>query len=105
MQGVILASRDRFDRNAEANFGGNVVSPDGYLLALWLHECRWAGTGALAPGTWMAVRQFMCIPHSCAGCAACAVASHAVSPLAGGGGEGGHVSSKPDTLNPTITSL
>mmetsp|Transcript_5388 Transcript_5388/g.12712 ORF Transcript_5388/g.12712 Transcript_5388/m.12712 type:complete len:4322 (-) Transcript_5388:507-13472(-) len=39
-QGVILASRDRFDRNAEGNFGGNVVSPDGYLLALWLHECR-----------------------------------------------------------------
>ena len=21
-------------------FGGNVTSPEGYLLALWLHECR-----------------------------------------------------------------
>jgi dynein heavy chain len=40
MQGVILGARDRFNRNATAAFGGNVSTPEGYLLALWLHECR-----------------------------------------------------------------
>jgi dynein heavy chain len=41
-QGVILASRDRFSRAApRGGYGGGVASPEGYLLALWLHECRW----------------------------------------------------------------
>ena len=40
-QGVLLASRDRFDRSApRGRYGGAVTSPEGYLLALWLHECR-----------------------------------------------------------------
>ena len=41
-QGVILASRDRFNRQAGLStpFGGNVNTPEGYLLALWIHECR-----------------------------------------------------------------
>ena len=40
-QGIILATRDRFTKTAPTDgFGGNVTSPAGYLLALWLHECR-----------------------------------------------------------------
>ncbi len=39
-QGVILAVRDRFRRGADQPYGGNVTTPEGYLLALWLHECR-----------------------------------------------------------------
>jgi dynein heavy chain, axonemal len=39
-QGVILGSRDRFRKGATQQYGGHVTSPDGYLLALWLHECR-----------------------------------------------------------------
>ncbi len=39
-QGVILGARDRFNKQADQPFGGNVTSPEGYLLALWLHECR-----------------------------------------------------------------
>nr|Q39575.1 RecName: Full=Dynein gamma chain, flagellar outer arm [Chlamydomonas reinhardtii]7KZM_C Chain C, Dynein gamma chain, flagellar outer arm [Chlamydomonas reinhardtii]7KZN_C Chain C, Dynein gamma chain, flagellar outer arm [Chlamydomonas reinhardtii]7KZO_C Chain C, Dynein gamma chain, flagellar outer arm [Chlamydomonas reinhardtii]8GLV_AD Chain AD, Dynein gamma chain, flagellar outer arm [Chlamydomonas reinhardtii]8GLV_AX Chain AX, Dynein gamma chain, flagellar outer arm [Chlamydomonas reinhar len=41
-QGVILATRDRFNLAAgdSAVFGGNVASPEGYLLGLWIHECR-----------------------------------------------------------------
>lgn len=39
-QGVILATRDRFNRSATEAYGGNVSSPEGYLLALWIHECR-----------------------------------------------------------------
>ncbi len=41
-QGVILATRDRFNLSApdSAEFGGDVNSPEGYLLALWIHECR-----------------------------------------------------------------
>ena len=43
-QGVILASRDRFMKNSPLGelppFGGSVTSPDGYLLALWVHECQ-----------------------------------------------------------------
>ena len=39
-QGIILASRDRFSTAASGKFGGNVTSSSGYLLALWLHECR-----------------------------------------------------------------
>ena len=39
-QGVILATRDRFNRDVELPFGGNITGPDGYLLALWIHECR-----------------------------------------------------------------
>ncbi len=43
-QGVILASRDRLTTSATAHggYGGNVTSPEGYLLGLWLHECRCA---------------------------------------------------------------
>ena len=43
-QGVILASRDRFMKNSPLgtlpSFGGSVTSPDGYLLALCVHECQ-----------------------------------------------------------------
>lgn len=39
-QGVILATRDRFNRSAQTAYGGNVTTPEGYLLGLWLHECR-----------------------------------------------------------------
>lgn len=43
-QGVILASRDRFQKNSPLGglppFGGSVTSPEGYLLALWVHECQ-----------------------------------------------------------------
>ena len=41
-QGIILASRDRFNVAAGGAqpYGGNVNTPSGYLLALWLHECR-----------------------------------------------------------------
>ncbi|GFR42148.1 hypothetical protein Agub_g3000 [Astrephomene gubernaculifera] len=41
-QGVILAARDRFNLlvGDSAVFGGNVNSPEGYLLGLWVHECR-----------------------------------------------------------------
>jgi dynein heavy chain, axonemal len=40
-QGIILATRDRFNKTARTDdYGGNVSSPAGYLLALWLHECR-----------------------------------------------------------------
>ena len=38
-QGVILATRDRFAAGAAGPFGGRVTSPEGYLLALWAHEC------------------------------------------------------------------
>jgi dynein heavy chain len=40
-QGVILAERDRFNKACKAPmYGGTVNSPEGYLLALWVHECR-----------------------------------------------------------------
>ncbi|PNH08753.1 Dynein gamma chain, flagellar outer arm [Tetrabaena socialis] len=41
-QGVILAARDRFNNDSgdSAVYGGNVASPEGYLLGLWVHECR-----------------------------------------------------------------
>jgi dynein heavy chain, axonemal len=42
-QGVILASRDRFQKNSpllSQPMGGHVTSPEGYLLALWIHECH-----------------------------------------------------------------
>ncbi|KAK9865923.1 hypothetical protein WJX84_001850 [Apatococcus fuscideae] len=44
-QGVILASQDRFRRNSPLGtplppFGGNVTTPQGYLLGLWMHECQ-----------------------------------------------------------------
>ncbi len=40
-QGVILATRDRFQKGASAaSFGGSVTSPEGYLVALWIHECH-----------------------------------------------------------------
>lgn len=43
-QGVILAQRDRFATPALGAslppFGGRVASPEGYLLALWCHECQ-----------------------------------------------------------------
>eukprot|EP00899_Mesostigma_viride_P009796 jgi/Mesvir1/18818/Mv04309-RA.2 len=43
-QGIILATRDRFStacmqREGYAFDCGNVSTPDGYLLALWKHEC------------------------------------------------------------------
>ena len=43
-QGLILAERDRF-RAATADaghppYGGDVKSPEGYLVALWRHECE-----------------------------------------------------------------
>ena len=41
-QGVILASRDRFQAESTLipfpEFGGAVTSSEGYLLALWQHE-------------------------------------------------------------------
>ena len=40
-QGIILASRDRFTTaKLDQPFGGSVSTAPGYLLALWLHECR-----------------------------------------------------------------
>ena len=47
-QGVLLAQRDRFALPAAAApgtavpacFGGQIASPEGYLLGLWVHECR-----------------------------------------------------------------
>ena len=43
-QGLILASRDRFDKAATAaapsSYGGKVTSPVGYLVSLWRHECE-----------------------------------------------------------------
>lgn len=35
-----MGARDRFSRNATTAFGGTVSTPEGYLLGLWLHECR-----------------------------------------------------------------
>lgn len=31
--------RDRFTTGTSAPFGGRITSPEGYLLALWAHEC------------------------------------------------------------------
>ena len=42
-QGIVLASRDRFQMNSplgQLPFGGAVTSPEGYLVALWQHECQ-----------------------------------------------------------------
>ena len=43
-QGIVLASRDRFQKNSPLGqlppFGGAVTSPEGYLVALWQHECQ-----------------------------------------------------------------
>jgi hypothetical protein len=43
-QGVILATRDRFQTNSKLRpvpgYGGKVTSPEGYLLGLWFHECQ-----------------------------------------------------------------
>jgi dynein heavy chain len=40
-QGLILAERDRFKSGVQhPPFGGNVKSPEGYLVALWRHECE-----------------------------------------------------------------
>jgi len=43
-QGVLLASRDRFRKDAPAAggrlFGGDITSAEGYLVALWRHECE-----------------------------------------------------------------
>lgn len=43
-QGVILCSRDRFTKNSKLSpmppYGGNCETPESYLLALWIHECR-----------------------------------------------------------------
>lgn len=41
LQGIILASRDRFTKDTEGGaYAGNVTTAAGYLLSLWLHECR-----------------------------------------------------------------
>ena len=41
---MLLASSDRFQLQApnghQPPFGGAVTSPEGYLLALWVHECQ-----------------------------------------------------------------
>lgn len=42
---MLLATRDRFNAAAAAaaggaGYGGSVTSPEGYLLALWAHECQ-----------------------------------------------------------------
>eukprot|EP00798_Chlamydomonas_sp_ICE-L_P031303 gene31303-6451_t len=39
-QGVVLATRDRLNKTASAEFGGDVTGADGYLLGLWIHECH-----------------------------------------------------------------
>jgi dynein heavy chain len=42
-QGLILAERDRFraaTADAHPPYGGDVKSPEGYLVALWRHECE-----------------------------------------------------------------
>lgn len=40
-QGVILASRDRFRADAAVPpFSGDITSAEGYLVALWRHECE-----------------------------------------------------------------
>jgi dynein heavy chain len=39
-QGVILAVRDRFKKGVESGFTGNIESAEGYLAALWRHECE-----------------------------------------------------------------
>ena len=41
-QGLILAERDRFRLSNPEHppYGGNVKSPEGYLVALWRHECE-----------------------------------------------------------------
>ena len=40
-QGLLLAHRDRFAKSGRLGaFGGRASSPEGYLLALWVHECR-----------------------------------------------------------------
>jgi dynein heavy chain len=40
-QGVILASRDRFRKDVEVPpYGGDITSSEGYLVALWRHECE-----------------------------------------------------------------
>lgn len=41
LQGIILATRDRFTKDTEGGaYAGNVTTASGYLLSLWLHECR-----------------------------------------------------------------
>jgi hypothetical protein len=40
-QGVILASRDRFRKDVEEpKYSGDITSSEGYLVALWRHECE-----------------------------------------------------------------
>ena len=51
-QGILLAQRDRFAARPAPGtactagtgtpppYGGRVTSPEGYLLALWAHECQ-----------------------------------------------------------------
>jgi len=40
-QGLVLAERDRFKLGATHKpYGGGVTSPEGYLVALWRHECE-----------------------------------------------------------------
>lgn len=47
-QGILLAHRDRFAKpgvletaaGTPKGYGGAVTSPEGYLLALWVHECQ-----------------------------------------------------------------
>lgn len=42
-QGVILATRDRFRKDVDplgSPYGGDISTPEGYLVALWRHECE-----------------------------------------------------------------
>jgi dynein heavy chain len=40
-QGLVLCERDRFKTGVEHSaYGGNVSSPEGYLVAAWRHECE-----------------------------------------------------------------
>jgi dynein heavy chain len=40
-QGLVLCERDRFKTGVEhAPFGGQVTTPEGYLIAAWRHECE-----------------------------------------------------------------
>lgn len=40
-EAMLLTPTRRFNKAApRGRYGGNVSSPEGYLLALWLHECK-----------------------------------------------------------------
>ncbi|GBG77441.1 hypothetical protein CBR_g23890 [Chara braunii] len=39
-QGILHAERDRFHKDSTKPFAGQVTTKEGYLLALWRHECE-----------------------------------------------------------------